>query len=193
MTPMFSVAAGLGLAAAAGFRAFVPLLFMSLAARSGHLSLTPGMEWVASDAALTALATATLAEILAYYVPWLDNLLDTIATPSAVLAGVVATAAVTPDLPPLLRWIISLLGGGGAAGLVQGATVLLRLKSTALTGGLANPVVATGELIGAIVVAALAVLVPVLCVVLVVLLLVAIVRKARAMTRRNSAAGGIVA
>jgi hypothetical protein len=193
MNPVISIAAGLGLAAAAGFRAFVPLLFMSLAARSGHLSLTPGMEWVASDAALLALATATIAEIAAYYVPWLDNLLDTIATPSAVLAGVVATAAVTPDLPPLLRWIISILGGGGAAGLVQASTVLLRLKSTAFTGGLANPIVATGELIGAIAVAALALLLPVLCLVLVVLLLAAIVRKARALTRRSSTAGGTVA
>jgi uncharacterized protein DUF4126 len=190
MNPVISVAAGLGLAAAAGFRAFVPLLFMSLAARSGHLSLTPGMEWVASDAALLALATATIAEVLAYYIPWLDNLLDTIATPSAVVAGVMATAAVTPDLPPLLRWIISILGGGGAAGLVQGSTVLLRLKSTAFTGGLANPIVATGELIGAIVVAGLALLLPILCLVVVLLLLVAIARKARAMARRNSPARG---
>jgi len=67
MTPIVSIAAGLGLAAASGFRAFVPLLLMSLAARGGLLTLTPGMEWVASDAALLALATATIAEILAYY------------------------------------------------------------------------------------------------------------------------------
>jgi hypothetical protein len=193
MDPLVSIAAGLGLAAASGFRAFVPLLLMSLAARSGHITLTPGMAWVASDAAALALATATIAEILAYYVPWLDNVLDTIATPAAVLAGVVATAAVTPDLPPLLRWIISIVGGGGAAGLVQGSTVLLRLNSTAFTGGLGNPVVATGELIGAVVVAALALLLPIVCLVLVALLLGAIIRKARTFTRRSSHAGGTAA
>jgi hypothetical protein len=190
MNPIVSIAAGLGLAAASGFRAFVPLLLMSLAARSGHLSLAPGMEWVASDAALLALATATIAEILAYYVPWLDNLLDVIATPAAVLAGVIATAAVTPDLPPLLRWVISILGGGATAGLVQASTVLLRLKSTAFTGGLANPVIATGELIGAIVVALLALLLPVIGLALVVVLMFAIARKARALARRNPPARG---
>lgn len=193
MTPIVSIAAGLGLAAASGFRAFVPLLLMSLAARSGLLTLTPGMEWVASDAALLALATATIAEILAYYVPWLDNLLDTIATPTAVLAGVLATAAVTPDLPPLLRWIISILGGGGAAGLVQAGTVVIRLKSTVLTGGLANPIVATAELIGAIVVAVVSVLVPVIGLVAAVVLIVAMFRKVRAHHDRRSVTRGTTA
>lgn len=188
MNPILSVAAGLGLAAASGFRAFVPLLIVSLAARTGHLTLTPAMEWVASDTALLVLATATVVEILAYYVPWLDNLLDTLATPAAVTAGVVATAAVTPDLPPVLRWAIAVTGGGGAAGLVQGSTVLLRLKSTALTGGLANPLLATAELIGAVAVATLALLVPVVCLVVVVLLAVVVFRKVRLPAARSSGA-----
>jgi hypothetical protein len=38
------------------------------------------MTWLGSDAALVAFATALVVEIGAYYVPWLDNALDTIAT-----------------------------------------------------------------------------------------------------------------
>ena len=80
-------------------------------------------------------------EVVAYYVPWLDNALDVAATPAAVVAGVLASAAAITDLPPVLTWGIALIGGGGAAGLLHGATSLLRLKSTAVTGGAANPVV----------------------------------------------------
>ena len=76
-----------------------------------------------------AFGTATLLEIAAYYIPWFDHLLDTIATPAAVVAGMVASASVMVDLPPVLKWGVALIGGGGAAGLLQGATVLLRLKS----------------------------------------------------------------
>ncbi|MEP6573513.1 MAG: DUF4126 domain-containing protein [Gemmatimonadota bacterium] len=178
MESLLSIGLGLGLSAACGFRVFVPLLALGLAARFGHVHPSPGFEWVSSPAALTALGAATAFEILAYYVPWLDHLLDTIATPAAVIAGVLASAAVLPDLPPALRWGVSLIGGGGAAGLMQGATVLLRLKSAALTGGVANPVVSTVELIGAVGTAVLAITLPLVCIVLVVIMFVAVFRAA---------------
>lgn len=178
MDPLLGIAVGIGLSAAAGFRAFVPLLLLSLAARAGSLTLSPGMEWIASDAALTAFATATILEIGAYYIPWLDTLLDSIATPAAVTAGVIAAAAMIPDLPPLLRWAIAIIAGGSAAGLVQAATVLLRLQSSLWTGGLANPAVATIEWLGAVVVSLLAIFVPLLGVVVAGLLLLAGARRA---------------
>ncbi|MGH2405860.1 MAG: DUF4126 domain-containing protein [bacterium] len=187
MDTMFTIAVGLGLSAASGFRAFVPMLVMSLAARSGHLALAPGMEWVASDAALTVLATATVAEILAYYVPWLDNLLDAIATPMAVAAGTLATASVLTDLSPLLRWALAVIIGGGTAGIIQGLTVALRLASSAMTGGLGNPILATGELLGAITVAVLAILAPVSALGIVVVLVVVALRKAGRLLRRRGA------
>lgn len=157
---LLGLAAGLGLAAACGFRVFVPLLVAGLAARFGDQPLAGGFEWLAGTPALLALGSATLLEVVAYYVPWLDHALDTVATPAAVVAGVLAAAALVTDLPPLLKWTVAIVGGGGAAGLVQGTSVLFRLKSTALTGGVANPVVATAELVGAIVTALLAVLLP---------------------------------
>jgi uncharacterized protein DUF4126 len=159
---LISVAIGLGLAAACGFRVFAPLLIAAVAAHWGRLPLAGGFEWLGTTPALLAFGTATLLEIGAYYIPWLDHALDLLATPAAVLAGMIAAASVMTDLPPLLKWTMTIIGGGGAAGAIQAATVLLRLKSTALTGGLGNPMVATLELIGSVVMAFLAIALPLL-------------------------------
>jgi hypothetical protein len=164
METVFSIALGIGLSAACGFRVFVPLLIMSAAAHTGHLSLSPGFEWIGTLEALVAFGSATVLEVLAYYIPWLGHLLDTVATPAAVVAGIVASASAFTDMSPLLRWTLALIGGGGIAGLVQGATVLTRIKSTALTGGLGNPAVSTAELAGSIGTSLLAILAPLLCV-----------------------------
>ena len=169
---LLSVAVGLGLAAASGFRVFLPLLAAGAASRLGYLPLAGGFDWLATTPALVALGVATVLEILAYYIPWLDNALDTIATPAAVAAGVLASMAVLTDVPPGLRWAIGIIGGGSAAGLIQGITALLRLKSSALTGGLANPVIATIELFGAGTVALLAIALPLLALTVTVVLLV---------------------
>lgn len=163
VSALLSIAVGLGLAAACGFRVFVPLLVASVAGYTGRLPLAGGFEWVGSLPALVAFATATALEIGAYYVPWLDHALDAVATPAALVAGILASAAVITDLPPLLKWGAALVGGGGVAGLIQGTSVLFRLKSTTLTGGVANPVVATAELIGATGTALLAIFLPLLC------------------------------
>ena len=187
MDALIAVFVGLALSAAAGFRVFVPLLLTGLAARLGHLELTSDMAWLGSDAALVALASATVLEASAYYVPWLDNLLDTIATPAAVVAGVVAWAAVTPELSPLLRWTLAVVAGGGAAGLVQSGTALVRLKSSIFTAGLGNFAVATGELAGSLALSVLGVLVPVLAAVLALLVLGGIWHLYRRATSRRSA------
>jgi hypothetical protein len=73
--------------------------------------------------ALAALGTATILEVGAYGIPWLDQLLDLVATPAAVAAGMLAAASVVVDLPPVLKWGAVLLAGG-AAGVTQGATVV---------------------------------------------------------------------
>jgi len=176
---------GLALSTAAGLRVFVPLLLTGLAARLGYLTLTPGMAWVGSDAALLAFATATVLEVGAYYVPWLDNLLDTIATPAAVTAGVITTAAVTPELSPLLRWTLAILAGGGTAGFVQAGTALLRLKSSTFTAGIGNPVLATGELVGSLALSVLALLVPLLAAAVVMIGLVVLARRLAVLVRER--------
>jgi Domain of unknown function (DUF4126) len=177
MDSLLGLAVGLALSTAAGLRVFVPLLLTSLAARAGWLTLTPGMTWIGADTALIAFATATVLEVGAYYVPWLDNLVDSLATPAAITAGVVTTAVATPELPPLLRWTLALVAGGGAAGLVHAGTALLRLKSSAFTAGAGNSVVATGELVGSVVLSLLALLAPLLAGVAAVILLVILARR----------------
>ena len=157
-----SVALGVALAAAVGLRIFVPTLIVSVAAYSGHLALAPGFAWLASAPAVLALSLAALLEVGAYWIPGLDHLLDVLAAPVAVIAGSVLAASVMVDLPPLVRWTMALIVGGGAAGLTHGLTALLRLKTGAVSGGLANPLVAGGELGGAIALSLLALAAPLL-------------------------------
>jgi Domain of unknown function (DUF4126) len=163
-----SIALGVGLAAATGFRVFLPMLIMSAAAYSGHLPLSEGFAWLGTPAALTMLSIAAILEMLAYYIPGIDNLLDSMATPAAFLAGTVVSAAAMGDLPPIVKWTTAVIAGGGVAGLMQGVTAVLRAHSTVLTGGLGNAVIATAENGGAIVVALLALTVPLVALLLVI-------------------------
>ena len=155
-----SLGLGLGLAAACGFRVFVPLLVVSLGARFGYVPLATGWDWLATTPAALAFGSATLLEVMGFYIPWLDHALDTVAIPAAIVAGIVTSASVLTDLPPLLKWTAVIIGGGGLAALVQGSTVALRAASGATTGGLANPVVATVELAGSVITALAAVALP---------------------------------
>src|SRR5688572_15228405 len=160
MELLLSICVGLGLSAACGFRIFVPLLVTSIAAHSGHLTLASNFQWIGSTEALTAFSLATALEVGAYYVPWLDNFLDTVATPVAVVAGTMVTASMVTDVSPFLKWTLAVVAGGGVAGAVQATTVLARGLSLTGTGGLANPLVATAELGGSILTAIAAIVAP---------------------------------
>lgn len=174
---------GIGLAAATGFRIFLPLLILSVAAHTGHLSLDESFAWLGTPAALTMLGTAALAEIVAYYVPGVDNLLDTVATPGAFVAGTVASAAVVTDLEPMVKWTAAVIAGGGVAGLTQATTALLRAKSTVFTGGLGNPVIATAELGGAALISLLALAAPLAALAVIILFLWLAMRLGRQLLR----------
>jgi hypothetical protein len=174
-----SIATGLALAAAAGFRAFVPLLATGLAIHYGWIEPAAGFDWLGEPAALTALGLATALEVSAYYLPGVDNLLDLVAAPLALAAGVVVAASVMADLPGWLRWLAALVAGGGATAATYSLTSLTRAKSTAATAGLANPVLSTGELVGAGVLAAAALLAPFVALAAVMWLVVAAIRRRR--------------
>src|ERR1051326_4266693 len=160
MDLLTSIVLGIGLSAACGFRVFVPMLFVSVAAMSGHLALAPGFQWLATYPAILTFAVATVLEIGGYYVPFLDHVLDTLATPAAIVAGTVITAAMITKMDPLLKWTLALIAGGGVAGLIQGSTVLTRVTSTATTGGFGNPLFATLEFGGSAVTSFMAFLLP---------------------------------
>jgi hypothetical protein len=160
METLLSICLGIGLSAACGFRVFVPFLVVSIAHLSGHLPLSSGFAWIGTYPALIMFSVATVVEVAGYYIPWLDHLLDTIATPAAIVAGTIIMASVFSGASPLLKWSMAIIAGGGTAGLFQAGTVLTRAASTAATGGLGNPVFATIELAGATILSILAMVVP---------------------------------
>lgn len=147
------------------------MLVMSIASHAGHLKLAEGFEWISSEAAIAAFAVATLLEVAAYYVPWVDNLLDSVAIPAAIIAGTLTTAAAAEGMSPFLQWSLAVIVGGGAAGTIQGVTTLTRLASTAVTGGLGNPILSTVEITSSVLLSTLAVVAPLLAVILVVVLI----------------------
>jgi uncharacterized membrane protein len=140
-----AVAIGIALSASCGFRVFVPMLVASIAAHFGIFPVQEGFRWLAGWPAMICFGTATVLEILAYYIPFVDNVLDSIATPLAVGAGTLLMTSVLPIDNEMLKWLTGFVVGGGVAAAVQGGSVLTRLASTKLTGGTGNHIVATGE------------------------------------------------
>ncbi len=140
-----SICLGIGLAAAVGFRVFLPLLIVSIAGHYDVIPLNDNWQWAGSLAAIITLGIATIIEVLGYYIPWFDNLLDTIAIPLATVAGTAVMVATMADLNPVFTWALAIIAGGGTAAVIKGNVSAVRLTSTASTGGIANPVVATVE------------------------------------------------
>ncbi len=162
---LLGICIGIGLAASCGFRVFVPLLITSIAAYSGDVQLAHGFEWLATPEAITAFTIATVLEIAAYYVPWVDNLLDTIGAPLAGIAGTIMASSMITDVSPFLQWSLGIIAGGGTAAVTHVGFAAVRGASSALTGGLGNPVISTVENVGAVVMSILAILVPLLVVI----------------------------
>lgn len=171
MELFLSICLGLGLSASTGFRIFVPMLLANIAAMNGWITPTEGFAWLATWPAFFALLTATIVEIGAYYIPFIDNLLDTIATPLSVAAGTLLTTSFVEIESPVLQWGLGLIVGGGSAGLIQAGTGLLRLASSKTTVGLGNPVVSTVENVASFFLSGIAIFLPVIAFVLVVGLL----------------------
>ena len=181
---------GLGLAAASGFRVFLPPFLLSIAVRADAVEVdltNTSLEYFDSNVAVILLGMATLAELAGYYVPWVDNLLDTIASPAAIVAGTGMTAIVLGESDPVIQWSLAIIAGGGVSAAVQGATVVTRGVSTAITGGVGNPVVSTGENIASIILTIIAIILPILAAILVVILFTMIVKKTVKKAKPSSA------
>ena len=163
---------GIGLSAACGFRVFIPLLVISLASASGHLNISEEFSWISSNPAITALAVAALFEVSSYFIPFVDNLMDTIAAPAAVLAGSVATASMITDLSPFMKWSLAIIAGGGTAGIVQSTTMIARSSSSIFTAGMANPVISFVEACASLSMSILAIVFPVIAFITVVIILI---------------------
>ena len=142
---ILSICLGIGLAASVGFRVFVPLFALSLASYFNFWELNASWQWIGSSSAVIILGIATLVEIFAYFIPLIDNLLDTIAIPLATIAGTIVMVSLVTDLSPVITWALAIIAGGGTAAVIAGSSSATRLASTTTTGGLANPVVSSIE------------------------------------------------
>ena len=169
---LLSILMGISLSAASGFRIFVPFLFISIASLSGNLTLADSFSWIGTVPALITFSIATIIEITGYYIPWVDNVLDTIASPAAVIAGIILAASVITGMSPLLKWSLAIIAGGGVAGTIQALTGVTRITSTSTTGGLGNPVLASFELGGSAALATAAIFIPLVAGIIVLSLLV---------------------
>jgi hypothetical protein len=185
-----SVVLGIALAAATGLRVFLPMLIVSGAAYTGHLHLDDSFAWLGTPSALIMLSVAAVVEILAYYIPVVDNLLDVVSAPAAFIAGTILSAAVMTDMPPMVKWTAAVVAGGGVAGITRGLTGVLRAHSTVLTGGLGNFVISTAELVGAALISFLALAAPTLAIALVVLFLLVAIRLLRRRFRGAKSSDG---
>ena len=148
---LLSLSLGLGLAAACGFRVFIPPLMMGVGSRLDLYKLEGSFVWVDDTWAIAIFAVATLLEIGGYFIPWIDNLLDAVATPAAIIGGIfVTSASLEGELDPSAQWALSVIAGGSVSGVIQLGTVATRAISTGTTGGLANPIISLLEAVASI-------------------------------------------
>lgn len=184
----FSIALAIGLAAASGFRVFLPLFAVSLLSYLdvNLFGLTEHFTWISSLPALITFGGASILELAAYYIPYVDNLLDSIAVPLAAGAGTIISMSTLVDLEPMAQWSIALIAGGGIAGLIKGAGAATRMVSTATTGGVANPVVSTVETGASLLMIVLSLFIPVLAILVIAVLIYFILRKVKKFRNRKS-------
>ncbi|WP_158976372.1 DUF4126 domain-containing protein [Cellulophaga sp. L1A9] len=171
---ILSIFLGIGLAASVGFRVFLPLFALSLASYFNLWELNDSWQWIGSLAAVIALGVATVVEIFAYFIPWVDNILDSVAVPLAAIAGTAVMVSTVANLDPVVTWSLAIIAGGGTATAIKGASATTRLASTSTTGGLANPIVSSVETSTAIVVTTASIFFPIVAGVLVVIILAVI-------------------
>jgi hypothetical protein len=183
---IISIFLGIGLAASVGFRVFVPLFALSLASYFDVWELNESWQWIGSTTALIALGVATIVETSAYFIPYIDNLLDTISVPLAALAGTAIMLSTVADLSPVITWALAIIAGGGTAAAIAGTSSTTRLASTVTTGGLANPVVSTLETGTSIVMSILSIFIPILAILFVIIILFVIFKFYKKFKRNKS-------
>lgn len=183
---IISICLGIGLAASAGFRVFIPLLLLSFAGYMEWIPLTENWQWAGSVTTILVLAAASVFELIAYFIPFIDNILDTISIPLATVAGTLAMVAVVGDLDPAYSWTLAIIAGGGTAATIASTTSAARAASTASTAGIGNPVISTIEAIFSTFLSVLSLLAPIIAVILVILSFFGIRKLYRMIFKKNS-------
>lgn len=175
---------GIGLAAASGFRVFLPLFAVSLASYLGWIPMNDNFQWLSGLPTLIVTGVATLVEILAYYIPMVDNFLDTVTVPLATVAGSVLFASQFIELGTFPQWALAIIAGGGTAATIATGFAGTRAASTATTAGIGNNVIATTETAGAGLMSVLSIFLPVIAFILALALLILVIIFGRKIWRK---------
>lgn len=180
---------GIGLAAASGFRVFLPLFAVSLASYLGWIPTNDNFQWLSGLPTLIVTGVATVVEILAYYIPVVDNFLDTVTVPLATVAGSVLFASQFIELGTFPQWALAIIAGGGTAATIAAGFAGTRAASTATTAGIGNNVIATTETAGAGLMSVLSIFLPVIAFIIALALLILVIIFGRKIWRkiRNTA------
>jgi len=158
---ILAICTGITLSAACGLRVFAPFFVLSLASKFFGISVPDGLIWLSSWTAFVCLCVAMVVEVAGCYIPWIDNALDVISTPLALIGGALMMGGTLGEVPAYMRWSLAVIFGSGAAGAVQVGTELARAFNSVTTGGSADNVVTTGENVGAVSVTLLGVILPI--------------------------------
>lgn len=174
---VISAFVGIGLSAAAGFRIFLPMFLISLSSYMGWVPVSEGFEWLSGLTGLISTGIATVIEILSYYIPIVDNFLDTLSVPLATVAGSVIFASQLGDISGVPEWVLTIIAGGGTAATISTGFAKLRTVSSLTTSGVGNPIVSTVENVGAGIMTFLALFVPILAVLLIIVTFFWLIKK----------------
>jgi len=168
---LISLFIGIGLATATGFRVFLPIFFLSLGTYLKIVPLDAEYAWIGTLPAVIATGIATITEIIAYYIPFVDNLLDSITVPLATIAGSILFASQFTEVNNWIQWSLALIAGGGTAATISSVLAGTRAASSGTTAGIANPVISTVETIGSTIMSILAIFLPILAVIIALIIL----------------------
>lgn len=186
---VMAILIGIGLSATVGFRIFTPLLITSIAEKAQFVSLADGFSWIGSTPALISFLVATILEISANYIPVVDQILKTLATPVAIIAGILLTASFIGDMDPLLTWSISIIAGGSTATVSQLTTTSIKGASTITTAGIGNIFISLAEGFIAVVMSLVSIFLPILVVFFIAILIITFIfvfRRFRRLRNKNN-------
>ena len=174
----------IGLDAATGFRVFLPLFAVSLSSYLGWIPISDSFEWLSGLPTLITTGIATIAEILAYYIPLVDHLLDTVAIPLSTIAGSILFASQFADLGTFPQWALAIVAGGGTAATISSGFAGIRAASTATTGGTGNFLVGTTETAGAGFMTIVSMVAPFIAAVLSIILVIFIIIRGKKLMKK---------
>ena len=189
LTYLFPIILGISLGASTGLHTTLPLLLAAAAAHFGwgNFALRGDFAWLTSDTALIVLLVAAILETIGDKVPAVDHALDVIGSFARPIVATLAAAAVFGHGDRTTAAIVGLIVGAPAAFGVHSAMAALRVGSTAMTFGCANPLISLIEDVIAALLSLIAIFAPLMA----LIVLIALAYGVFVILRRRAAEGSV--